>query len=44
MTSDETHAATGDSLGAAIREVLQVAMPLMVSAGMFSLVLFADRT
>ncbi len=29
---------------AAIREVLRVAMPLMVSAGMFSLVLFVDRT
>ena len=44
MTSGETRSATEDSLVTAIREVLQVAMPLMVSAGMFSLVLFADRT
>ncbi len=28
----------------AIREVLRIALPLMVSAGTFSLVLFADRT
>jgi len=44
MISGATRSATGDSIHAAIREVLQVAMPLMVSAGMFSLVLFADRT
>ena len=31
-------------LGEAIAEVWRVAMPLMVSTGMFSLVLFADRT
>ena len=29
---------------ASVREVLRVALPLMVSAGTFSLVLFADRT
>ncbi len=34
----------GDSVVAAMREVLRVALPLMVSAGTFSLVLFADRT
>lgn len=32
------------SFGTSIREVLRVALPLMVSAGTFSLVLFADRT
>lgn len=44
MTTGETCSASGDSVFASTREVLQVAMPLMVSAGMFSLVLFADRT
>ena len=34
----------GDTLLAAASEVLRVALPLMVSAGTFSLVLFADRT
>lgn len=33
-----------DSLIVATREVFRVALPLMVSAGTFSLVLFADRT
>jgi MATE family multidrug resistance protein len=33
-----------DSFGAATREVLRVALPLMVSSGTVSLVLFADRT
>ena len=33
-----------DSFLDAILEVLRVALPLMVSAGTFSLVLFADRT
>ncbi len=32
------------SLAAAIGEVLRIALPLMVSTGTFSLVLFADRT
>jgi MATE family multidrug resistance protein len=44
MTSGETRPAAGDSIFVSTREVLQVAMPLMISAGMFSLVLFADRT
>ncbi len=44
MTSGETRSAAGDSIFVSTREVLQVAMPLMISAGMFSLVLFADRT
>jgi len=35
---------SGDSLGLIVRELLTVAIPLMVSAGTFSLVLFADRT
>ncbi len=33
-----------DSFAGAIREVLRVAIPLMISAGTFSLVLFVDRT
>lgn len=33
-----------DSMVDAIREVLRVALPLMISTGTFSLVLFADRT
>lgn len=35
---------SGDSFLDAIIEVLRVALPLMISAGTFSLVLFADRT
>lgn len=42
-TATET-ADAPDSLPIAIAEVLRVAIPLMVSTGMFSLVLFADRT
>ncbi len=34
----------GESMMEAVREVFRVALPLMVSAGTFSLVLFADRT
>ena len=37
-------ATVDDSFPGALREVLRVALPLMVSAGTFSLVLFADRT
>ncbi len=33
-----------DSMKEAARELFRVAMPLMISAGMFSLVLFVDRT
>ncbi len=44
MTSAEARSAVDDTLFASAREVLQVALPLMISAGMFSLVLFADRT
>ncbi|SMP73206.1 multidrug resistance protein, MATE family [Neorhodopirellula lusitana] len=33
-----------DSMRAALAEVLRIALPLMVSTGMFSLVLFIDRT
>ncbi len=44
MTSGELRSAAGDSIFVSTREVLQVALPLMISAGMFSLVLFADRT
>ena len=49
MTTGETpsppnDAAQHDTLVEAAREVLRVALPLMVSAGTFSLVLFADRT
>lgn len=44
MTSGPADSAADDSIVASAREVLQVALPLMVSAGMFSLVLFADRT
>ncbi|TWU42511.1 MATE family efflux transporter [Novipirellula artificiosorum] len=35
---------SGDSVGVIVRELLAVALPLMVSAGTFSLVLFIDRT
>ncbi len=38
------HNAPQESLLDAAREVFRVALPLMVSAGTFSLVLFADRT
>jgi MATE family multidrug resistance protein len=43
MTDRMTNASSDSMLGAA-REVARVALPLMVSAGTFSLVLFADRT
>ncbi len=33
-----------DTLGQAMAEVIRVAMPLMISTGTFSVVLFADRT
>ncbi len=38
------HSPRQDSVIDAAREVLRVALPLMISAGTFSLVLFADRT
>lgn len=44
MTSGEDRPTADDTVFASAREVLQVALPLMISAGMFSLVLFADRT
>lgn len=49
MTEQMTTAASdshdsGNSMLVAAREVVRVALPLMVSAGTFSLVLFADRT
>lgn len=36
--------AEAGTLGQAMAEVLRVALPLMISTGTFSLVLFADRT
>jgi MATE family multidrug resistance protein len=42
--TDRMPTGASDSIAGAAREVLRVALPLMVSAGTFSLVLFADRT
>lgn len=43
--SQDPHPTEADeSFFGSIREVLRIALPLMVSAGTFSLVLFADRT
>lgn len=42
--SSSSQATPDDSFPKALREVLRVALPLMISAGTFSLVLFADRT
>lgn len=39
-----SQATQNNSFPNALREVLRVALPLMISAGTFSLVLFADRT
>ncbi len=44
MVEQPSESPANDSMIEAAREVLQVALPLMVSAGTFSLVLFADRT
>lgn len=44
MVDPSRRSQAGDSVIEAAREVLRVALPLMVSAGTFSLVLFADRT
>ena len=41
---DEHSTGTQQSLLSAVAEVLRIALPLMVSAGTFALVLFADRT
>lgn len=38
------HGSDQQTLAAAVMEVLRIALPLMVSTGTFSLVLFADRT
>ena len=43
MTQGESHPAPAN-WRTTTREVLRVALPLMISAGMFSIVLFADRT
>lgn len=42
--SSSSQATLDNSFPNALREVLRVALPLMISAGTFSLVLFADRT
>ena len=44
MNAGDRIPATDNSFVHALRDVLRVALPLMVSAGTFSLVLFADRT
>ncbi len=41
---DDQRAAGNETVLDAAREVLRVALPLMISSGTFSLVLFADRT
>jgi len=42
--SPETRTTKEDSFATAMAEVFRVALPLMISTGTFSLVLFADRT
>ena len=42
--SDRQRVAADETMMEAAREVLRVALPLMISSGTFSLVLFADRT